>query len=69
MQDDSHIQMMVYAIGSAVIELAITDAFINRESIIELLEKNRRLTGNVIGKAVNRDAAKLIRTGKYEGRQ
>lgn len=61
--DEEKVNMMVYAMGRAVMELALSDQPITQQAIIDKLEQFRRDTGNVIGKGVNRDAAKIVRKG------
>ena len=52
------------AIGVAVVTLIAARKVINRDSIVDELERQRRVTGNVIGKGANRDAAELVRKGQ-----
>jgi hypothetical protein len=61
--DEEKVNMMVYAMGRAVMELALADQQITQQTIIDKLEQFRRDTGNVIGKGVNRDAAEIVRKG------
>lgn len=61
--DEEKVNMMVYAMGRAVMELALADQQITQQAIIDKLEQFRRDTGNVIGKSVNRDAAEIVRNG------
>ena len=61
--DEEKVNMMVYAMGRAVMELALADQPITQQAIIDKLEQFRRDTGNVIGKGVNRDAAEVVRKG------
>ena len=51
------------AIGMAVVNLIAFGVLINRDNLVEELERARRETGNVIGKGVNRDAAEIVRKG------
>ncbi|HIC9033586.1 hypothetical protein [Klebsiella sp. WP4-W18-ESBL-05] len=51
------------AIGMAVVNLIAFGVPINRDNLVEELERGRRETGNVIGKGVNRDAAEIVRKG------
>ncbi|WP_227675397.1 hypothetical protein [Klebsiella sp. WP3-S18-ESBL-05] len=51
------------AIGMAVVNLIAFGVPINRDNLVEELERVRRETGNVIGKGVNRDAAEIVRKG------
>lgn len=52
------------AVGAAVVVLIANDRAISRDNLVAELERQRRLTGNVIGKGVNRDAAELVRKGQ-----
>ena len=61
--DEEKVNMMVYAMGSAVMELSLADIPVTQEAIIDKLEHYRKETGNVIGKGVNRDAAEIVRKG------
>lgn len=61
--DEEKVNMMAYAMGRAVMELALSDQPITQQAIIDKLEQFRRETGNVIGKGVNRDAAEIVRKG------
>lgn len=61
--DEEKVNMMAYAMGRAVMELALSDQLITQQAIIDKLEQFRRDTGNVIGKGVNRDAAEVVRKG------
>lgn len=61
--DEEKVNMMAYAMGRAVMELALSDRLITQQAIIDKLEQFRRDTGNVIGKGVNRDAAEIVRKG------
>lgn len=61
--DEEKVNMMAYAMGRAVMELALSDQPITQQAIIDKLEQFRRNTGNVIGKGVNRDAAEIVRKG------
>ncbi|EDK5264336.1 TPA_asm: hypothetical protein G4G51_003739 [Salmonella enterica subsp. enterica serovar Dublin] len=55
--------MISSAIGLAVVNLVAFGVPINRDNLVEELERARRETGNVIGKGVNRDAAEIVRKG------
>lgn len=61
--DEEKVNMMAYAMGRAVMELALADQPITQQAIIDKLEQFRRETGNVMGKGVNRDAAEIVRSG------
>lgn len=61
---EERVNMMVYAMGQAVMELSLTDEPVTQAAIIDKLEQYRKETGNVIGKGVNRDAAEIVRNGK-----
>ncbi|EEI1035738.1 TPA: hypothetical protein JDK12_002916 [Salmonella enterica subsp. diarizonae] len=56
--------MISSAIGLAVVNLVAFGAPINRDNLVEELERVRREMGNVIGKGVNRDAAEIVRKGQ-----
>lgn len=62
--DEERVNMMVYAMGQAVMELSLADEPVTQAAIIDKLEQHRKETGNVIGKGVNRDAAEIVRKGK-----
>lgn len=62
--DEERAGMIGCAIGAAVVQLIADGRVISRDSLVEQLEQNRRETGNVIGKGVNRDAAELVRKGQ-----
>ncbi|ELE9718035.1 TPA: hypothetical protein ACH1O6_001754 [Enterobacter hormaechei] len=62
--DEERVNMMVHAMGRAVMELSLADLPVTQEAIIEKLEQYRKETGNVIGKGVNRDAAEIVRKGR-----
>lgn len=51
-------------IGGAVVELIIGGVVINRDAIVDCLERKRRSVGNVIHKGVLRDAAAMVRKGQ-----
>jgi hypothetical protein len=55
--------MISSAIGLAVVNLVAYGVPINRDNLVDELERVRRETGNVIGKGVNRDAAEIVRKG------
>ncbi|MGK9173355.1 hypothetical protein KXR87_08990 [Yokenella regensburgei] len=58
---DDKAGLILNAIGLAVVELIGERVPITRDNLVDKLEHNRRETGNVIGKGVNRDAAELVR--------
>ena len=62
--DEERVNMMVHAMGRAVMELSLADLAMTQQNIIDKLERYRKETGNVIGKGVNRDAAEIVRKGK-----
>lgn len=62
--DEERVNMMVHAMGLAVMELSLADLPMTQQNIIDKLERYRKETGNVIGKGVNRDAAEIVRKGK-----
>ena len=53
--DEERVNMMVAAMGRAIMELSLANQPITQESVVEKLEQYRKETGNVIGKGVNRD--------------
>ncbi|HHJ4617298.1 hypothetical protein [Enterobacter mori] len=55
--------MISSAIGLAVVNLVAFGVPINRDNLVDELERVRREIGNVIGKGVNRDAAEIVRKG------
>lgn len=61
--DEERVNMMVHAMGQAVMELSLADLPMTQQNIIDKLERYRKETGNVIGKGVNRDAAEIVRKG------
>lgn len=62
--DEERAGMIGCAIGAAVVQLIADGKVICRDNLAEELERQRRSTGNVIGKGVNRDAAELVRKGQ-----
>lgn len=62
--DEERVNMMVHAMGRAVMELSLADLPMTQQNIIDKLERYRKETGNVIGKGVLRDAAEMVRKGK-----
>lgn len=52
-------------VGEAAIWLILKGKEISRAAMAEHLEKKRREVGNTIHKGVLRDAAKLVRDGKF----
>jgi len=60
---EERINMIVSAMGRAVMELSLANQPLTQEAITDKLEQYRRETGNVIGKGVNRDAAEIVRKG------
>ncbi|MDJ0087674.1 hypothetical protein [Pantoea allii] len=63
--DKEQLYMVVYAIGRVVIEIRAEGKSLTDTEIIERLEHYRRLETNTIGKGVYRDAAELVRSGKW----
>ncbi|MCO7368173.1 hypothetical protein [Enterobacter hormaechei] len=61
--DEERVNMMVHAMGLALMELSLADLPMTQQNIIDKLEQYRKETGNVIGKGINRDAAEIIRKG------
>ncbi|UOY54137.1 hypothetical protein LCD43_25300 (plasmid) [Enterobacter asburiae] len=66
--DEERVNMMVHAMGRAVMELSLADLPMTQQNIIDKLERYRKETGNVIGKGANRDAAELVRKGNKKAR-
>ena len=62
--DEERVNMMVHAMGRAVMELSLADLPMTQQNIIDKLERSRKETGNVRGKGVNRDAAEIVRKGQ-----
>lgn len=52
-------------VGEAAISLILKGEEVSRAAMSEYLEKKRREVGNTIHKGVLRDAAKLVREGKF----
>lgn len=61
--NEERVGLISGAIGMAVVNLIAFGVPINRDNLVEELERVRRETGNVIGKGVNRDAAEIVRKG------
>ncbi|MGV3921220.1 hypothetical protein ACV8TO_25055 [Citrobacter freundii] len=61
--DEERAGLISGAIGMAVVNLIAFSVPINRDNLVEELERVRRETGNVIGKGANRDAAEIVRKG------
>lgn len=61
--DEDRVNMMVTAMGRAIMELSLANQPITQEAVVEKLERYRNETWNVIGKGVNRDAAEIVRKG------
>ncbi|MBW9430446.1 hypothetical protein FHC77_06760 [Atlantibacter hermannii] len=61
--DEDRVNMMVTAMGRAIMELSLANQPITQEAVVEKLEQYRKEMGNVIGKGVNRDAAEIVRKG------
>ncbi|MDE8556137.1 hypothetical protein [Pantoea vagans] len=64
--DDERVQMIIHAIGRVVIELRMEGERVATYTIAERLEVYRRLETNAAGKGVYRDAAELVRTGRFK---
>lgn len=62
--DEGRADMIATAVGRVVIELSAHEEQVTKELIIEMLEFHRRITGNLFGKGIYRDAAEIVRTGK-----
>lgn len=63
--DEERVGMITYAIGMAVLELRFNNELVTEYTIAETLENLRQLETNVIGKGIYRDAAELVRTGRF----
>lgn len=50
--DEERVNMMVHAMGRAVMELSLADLPMTQQNIIDKLERYRKETGNVIGKGL-----------------
>lgn len=64
--DEENLHMVVYAIGRVVIEIRGEGKSVSEAEIIERLERYRKLETNTIGKGVYRDAAEMVRSGKWQ---
>lgn len=62
--DEDRLDMIIRAIGAAVVQIIADGNELSRSALIDQLERNRRETGNVIWKGVNRDAAEIVRKGQ-----
>lgn len=62
--DEDRVNMMVTAMGRAIMELSLANQPITQEAVVEKLKQYRKETGNVIGKGANRHAAEMVRKGK-----
>ncbi|ELP5250171.1 hypothetical protein V4S68_14290 [Citrobacter freundii] len=62
--DEERAGLISGAIGMAVVNLIAFGVPLNRDNLVEELERVSRETGNVIGKGVNRDAAEIVRKGR-----
>lgn len=62
--NEENAEVILNAIGMAVIELVTGGVPITKDNLVDRLEHNRRETGNVIGEGANRDAAELVRKGQ-----
>ena len=61
--DEDRVNMMVTAMGRAIMELSLANQPIIQEAVVEKLEQYRKEMGNVIGEGVNKDAAEIVRNG------
>ncbi|MDU1953701.1 MAG: hypothetical protein E6750_20180 [Atlantibacter hermannii] len=57
-------ELILNAIGEAVVDLVAMQVPITKDNLVDRLEHNRKATGNVIGKGAYRDAADLVRKGQ-----
>ncbi|MFT2805879.1 hypothetical protein [Enterobacter sp. 04-C-12-SI-ECC] len=62
--DEDRVNMMVTAMGRAIMELSLANQPITQEAAVEKLEQYRKEMGNVIGEGVNKDAAEIVRKGQ-----
>lgn len=62
--DEDRVNMMVTAMGRAIMELSLANQPITQEAVVEKLEQYRKEMGNVIGEGVNKDAAEIVRKGQ-----
>ncbi|MDV0393202.1 hypothetical protein [Enterobacter roggenkampii] len=62
--DEDRVNMMVTAMGRAIMDLSLANQPITQEAVVEKLEQYRKEMGNVIGEGVNKDAAELVRKGQ-----
>ncbi|HAS1562298.1 TPA: hypothetical protein I4D70_14720 [Enterobacter asburiae] len=62
--DEERVNMMVHAMGRAVMELSLADLPMTQQNIIDKLERYRKETGNVIGNGANRDTADIVPKGQ-----
>ncbi|WP_412530851.1 hypothetical protein [Enterobacter roggenkampii] len=61
--DEDRVNMMVTAMGRAIMELSLANQPITQEAVVEKLEQYRKEMGNVIGEGVNMVAAEIVRNG------
>lgn len=62
--DEDRVNIMVTAMGRAIMELSLANQPITQEAVVEKLEQYRKEMGNVIGEGVNKDAAEIVRKGQ-----
>jgi len=62
--EDEKAELILNAIGEAVVDLVAMQVPITKDNLVDRLEHNRKATGNVIGKGAYRDAADLVRKGQ-----
>lgn len=62
--EDEKAELILNAIGMAVVDLVAMQVPITKDNLVDRLEHNRKATGNVIGKGAYRDAADLVRKGQ-----
>ena len=65
-RDDERVVMVIHAKGRVVFEMSVRGEVVNKDAIIEMLEFYRRIATNVTGKGIYRDAADLVRRGKFQ---
>lgn len=61
--DEDRVNMMVTAMGRAIMELSLANQPITQEAVVEKLEQYRKEMGNVTGEGVNMVAAEIVRNG------
>lgn len=62
--EDEDAGLILNALGVAVVDLIAAQIPITKDNLLNRLEHNRRLTGNVVGKRANKEAAELVKRGQ-----